>query len=88
MLILLLKLKARMYKGCGESFRFALWFCRCNSKMNFDPSRPQNLTECIAGEPRLQKLINEDKRVKKLQILLKLEGLNRNVVLCCWGSYS
>ena len=25
----------------------------------FDPSRPQNLTECIAGEPRLQKLIKD-----------------------------
>ena len=46
----------------------------------FDPSRPQNLTECIGGEPRLQKLINEDPRVKKLTDLsLKLEGLNRNV---------
>ena len=44
------------------------------------PSRPQNLTECIAGEPRLQKLINEDPRVKKLiDLSLKLEGLNRNV---------
>ena len=40
----------------------------------------QNLTECIASEPRLQKLINEDPRVKKLTDLsLKLEGLNRNV---------
>tara|TARA_B100000963_G_scaffold205120_1_gene178583 strand:- start:556 stop:2583 length:2028 start_codon:yes stop_codon:yes gene_type:complete len=46
----------------------------------FDPSRPQNLIECIAGEPRLQKLIKEDPRVKKLTDLsLKLEGLNRNV---------
>ena len=46
----------------------------------FDPSRPQNLTQCIAGEPRLQKLINEDTRVKKLtELSLKLEGLNRNV---------
>ena len=46
----------------------------------FDPSRPQSLTQCIAGEPRLQKLINEDTRVKKLTDLsLKLEGLNRNV---------
>ena len=32
----------------------------------FDPSRPQNLTECINSEPRLQKLIKDDKRVKKL----------------------
>jgi DNA polymerase III, alpha subunit len=46
----------------------------------FDPSRPQNLTECIAGEPRLQKLIKDDPRVKKLtELSLKLEGLNRNV---------
>ena len=46
----------------------------------FDPSRPQNLTECINSEPRLQKLIKEDKRVKKLvDLSLKLEGLNRNV---------
>ena len=45
----------------------------------FDPSRPQSLTECIASEPRLQKLISEDPRVKKLTDLsLKLEGLNRN----------
>ncbi len=45
----------------------------------FDPSRPQSLTECISGEPRLQKLINEDPRVKKLTDLSsKLEGLNRN----------
>ena len=34
---------------------------------SFDPSRPQNY-QCIAGEPRLQKLINEDPRVKKLLI--------------------
>jgi DNA polymerase-3 subunit alpha len=46
----------------------------------FDPSRPQSLIECIGNEPRLQKLINEDPRVKKLTDLsLKLEGLNRNV---------
>ena len=46
----------------------------------FDPSRPQSLSQCIAGEPRLQKLVNEDPRVKKLtEISLKLEGLNRNV---------
>jgi DNA polymerase-3 subunit alpha len=46
----------------------------------FDPSRPQSLSECIASEPRLQKLVNEDQRVKKLtELSLKLEGLNRNV---------
>ena len=46
----------------------------------FDPSRPQSLTECINNEPRLQKLIKEDPKVKKLiDLSLKLEGLNRNV---------
>jgi DNA polymerase-3 subunit alpha len=46
----------------------------------FDPSRPMNLNECINREPRLQKLIKEDTRVKKLsEFSLKLEGLNRNV---------
>ena len=46
----------------------------------FDPSRPQSLSECINNEPRLQKLIKEDPRVKKLtELSLKLEGLNRNV---------
>ena len=46
----------------------------------FDPSRPMNLTECINREPRLQKLIAEDKRVKRLvDLSLNLEGLNRNV---------
>ena len=46
----------------------------------FDPSRPQNLTECINGEPRLQKLIKEDQKSKKTyRLSLKLEGLNRNV---------
>ncbi len=46
----------------------------------FDPSRPLTLTECINNEPRLQKLVKEDPRVKKLTDLsLKLEGLNRNV---------
>ena len=45
----------------------------------FDPSRPQSLTECINNEPRLQKLIKDDTRVKKLiELSLKLEGLNRN----------
>ena len=45
----------------------------------FDPSRPMKLQECINSEPRLQKLIQEDNRVKKLiDLSLKLEGLNRN----------
>ena len=46
----------------------------------FDPSRPMSLQECINVEPRLQKLIKEDKRVDRLvNLSLKLEGLNRNV---------
>ena len=46
----------------------------------FDPSRPMTLSECINREPRLQQLIKEDSRVKKLSdYSLKLEGLNRNV---------
>jgi len=76
------KLKARMViRDVGRVLGLAYGFVDSISKMiPFDPSRPQNLTECIAGEPRLQKLINEDGRVKKLTDLsLKLEGLNRNV---------
>ena len=45
----------------------------------FDPSRPMNLNQCINSEPKLQKLIKEDKRVERLiNLSLKLEGLNRN----------
>ena len=76
------KLKARMViRDVGRVLGLAYGFVDSISKMiPFDPSRPQNLSECIAGEPRLQKLINDDPRVKKLTDLsLKLEGLNRNV---------
>ena len=76
------KLKARMViRDVGRVLGLAYGFVDSISKMiPFDPSRPQNLTECIAGEPRLQKLIKEDNRVKKLTDLsLRLEGLNRNV---------
>ena len=76
------KLKARMViRDVGRVLGLAYGFVDSISKMiPFDPSRPQNLTECIAGEPRLQKLINEDPRIKKLtELSLKLEGLNRNV---------
>jgi DNA polymerase-3 subunit alpha len=76
------KLKARMViRDVGRVLGLAYGFVDSISKMiPFDPSRPQNLTECIASEPRLQRLINEDPRVKKLTDLsLKLEGLNRNV---------
>jgi len=76
------KLKARMViRDVGRVLGLAYGFVDSISKMiPFDPSRPQTLSECIASEPRLQKLINEDPRVKKLTTLsLKLEGLNRNV---------
>ena len=76
------KLKARMViRDVGRVLGLAYGFVDSISKMiPFDPSRPQSLIECITGEPRLQKLINEDPRVKKLTDLsLKLEGLNRNV---------
>ena len=76
------KLKARMViRDVGRVMGLPYGFVDSISKMiPFDPSRPQSLTECIAGEPRLQKLIQEDARVKKLTNLsLKLEGLNRNV---------
>ena len=76
------KLKARMaIRDVGRVLGLAYGFVDSISKMiPFDPSRPQSLTECIASEPRLQKLINEDPRVKKLiDLSLKLEGLNRNV---------
>ncbi|MDC0597975.1 DNA polymerase III subunit alpha, partial [Candidatus Pelagibacter sp.] len=76
------KLKARMViRDVGRVLGLAYGFVDSISKMiPFDPSRPQTLSECISGEPRLQKLINEDQRVKKLTDLsLKLEGLNRNV---------
>ena len=75
------KLKARMViRDVGRVLGLPYGFVDSISKMiPFDPSRPQNLTECIGNEPRLQKLINEDQRVKKLADLsLKLEGLNRN----------
>ncbi|MDC0518164.1 DNA polymerase III subunit alpha [Candidatus Pelagibacter sp.] len=76
------KLKARMViRDVGRVLGFAYGFVDSISKMiPFDPSRPQTLLECIGNEPRLQKLINDDPRVKKLADLsLKLEGLNRNV---------
>jgi DNA polymerase III subunit alpha len=76
------KLKSRMViRDVGRVLGLPYGFVDSISKMiPFDPSRPQKLTECINSEPRLQKLINEDSRVKKLTDLsLKLEGLNRNV---------
>src|SRR5210317_1093226 len=76
------KLKARMViRDVGRVLGLPYGFVDSISKMiPFDPSRPQSLSQCIAGEPRLQKLVNEGPRVKKLADLsLKLEGLNRNV---------
>ena len=75
------KLKARMViRDVGRVLGLSYGFVDSISKMiPFDPSRPQNLSECISNEPRLQKLINNDTRVKKLvDLSLKLEGLNRN----------
>ena len=76
------KLKARMViRDVGRVLGLPYGFVDSISKrIPFDPSRPQSLSEGIANEPRLQKLVNEDPRVKKLTDLsLKLEGLNRNV---------
>ena len=76
------KLKARMViRDVGRVTGLPYGFVDSISKMiPFDPSRPQTLTECINNEPRLQNLIKEDPRVKKLiDLSLKLEGLNRNV---------
>ena len=76
------KLKARMViRDVGRVIGLSYGFVDNIAKMiPFDPSRPQNLTECINSEPRLQKLIKEDNRVKRLiDLSLKLEGLNRNV---------
>ena len=76
------KLKARMVvRDVGRVLGLPYGFVDGISKMiPFDPSRPLSLSECISNEPRLQKLIKEDPRVKKLTDLsLKLEGLNRNV---------
>ena len=76
------KLKARMViRDVGRVLGLSYGFVDSISKMiPFDPSRPQSLTECIGSEPRFQKLIQDDPKVKKLTDLsLKLEGLNRNV---------
>ncbi len=76
------KLKARMViRDVGRVIGLPYGFVDSICKMiPFDPSRPMNLTECINREPRLQKLIAEDKRVKRLvDLSLNLEGLNRNV---------
>ena len=75
------KLKARMVirdvgRVLGLPYGFVDMICKM---IPFDPSRPMKLQECINSEPRLQKLIKEDDRVKKLvDLSLKLEGLNRN----------
>ncbi len=76
------KLKARMVvRDVGRVLGFPYGFVDSISKMiPFDPSRPRSLQETINGEPRIQKMISQDSRVKKLMDLsLKLEGLNRNV---------
>ncbi len=76
------KLKARMViRDVGRVLGLPYGFIDSICKMiPFDPSRPLKLQESINVEPRLQKLIKEDKRVNRLiQLSLKLEGLNRNV---------
>ena len=76
------KLKARMaIRDVGRVLGLPYGFVDSICKMiPFDPSRPMNLSESIDREPRLQKLIIEDKRVKRLiDLSLKLEGLNRTV---------
>ena len=76
------KLKARMViRDVGRVLGLPYGFVDSICKMiPFNPSRPMSLSECINIEPRLQKLINDDTRVKKLvDLSLKLEGLNRNV---------
>ena len=76
------KLKARMViRDVGRVLGLPYGFIDSICKMiPFDPSRPMSLKECINVEPRLQKLIHEDKRVDRLiNLSLKLEGLNRNV---------
>jgi len=76
------KLKARMViRDVGRVLGLPYGFIDMICKMiPFDPSRPLTLQESINVEPRLQKLINEDKRVSRLiELSLKLEGLNRNV---------
>ena len=76
------KLKARMViRDVGRVLGLPYGFIDSICKMiPFDPSRPMSLQECINVEPRLQKLIIDDKRVDRLvNLSLKLEGLNRNV---------
>ena len=76
------KLKARMViRDVGRVLGLPYGFIDSICKMiPFDPSRPLTLQESINVEPRLQKLIEEDRRVEKLvDLSLKLEGLNRNV---------
>ncbi len=76
------KLKARMViRDVGRVLGLPYGFIDSICKMiPFDPSRPLKLQECINIEPRLQKLIEDDKRVERLvNLSLKLEGLNRNI---------
>ena len=76
------KLKARMVlrdvgRVIGLPYGYVDKLCKM---LPFDPSRPINLKDSIAREPRLKYAQNQDGRVKKLiELSLKLEGLNRNV---------
>ena len=76
------KLKARMaIRDIGRVLGLPYGYVDKISKMiPFDPSRPVGLAESISNEPRIQKLIHDDPKIKKLvDLSLKLEGLNRNV---------
>ena len=68
------KLKARMViRDVGRVLGLPYGFIDSICKMiPFDPSRPLKLQESINVEPRLQKLINEDKRVSRLiELIIK-----------------
>ena len=76
------KLKARMViRDVGRVLGLPYGFIDSICKMiPFDPSRPMSLQQCINVEPRLKRLIKDDKRVDRLiNLSLKLEGLNRNI---------
>ena len=76
------KLKARMVlrdvgRVLGLSYGHVDKICKM---VPFDPSRPLTLQESINREPRFEKEIRSNNKVKKLvNLSLKLEGLNRNM---------
>ena len=60
------KLKARMViRDVGRVLGLPYGFVDSISKMiPFDPSRPQSLSECIAGEPRFKNLLMKTQELK------------------------